>query len=157
MSVRRVLYATTIDSEIKTQLRIVSFKKANNQGKKSKVYFVQFASQADAEAAARKCRRLGTMTLKEYEPHCTGNKSIVPKFQFTAEQLAILSQPPPPPPAERSTQPIVKVRHLSSQLAPNSTVVRSLLDSLQSCLTVIETAERSADRIRRAHSKHRKQ
>jgi hypothetical protein len=129
MSVRRVLYASQIDHELQAQLRIVTFKKANSRGKKNKVFFVEFASQADAEAAARKCRRLGNMTLKEYQPLAT----------------------------ETSTEPRLKVRHVSSQLAPNSTVVRSLVDSLQSCLAVMETVRKSADRIRVLNSEYLRQ
>ena len=159
MSVRRVLYASKVDRELQAQLRIVTFKKANSRGKKNnKVYFVEFASQADAEAAGRRCRRLGNMTLKEYQPHCTENKSTLPILQ---------SQPPPPtttttttttpPPVEPSTQPRLKVRHVSSQLAPNSPVVRTLVDSLQSCLAVIENVQKTADRIRGLHSEQMKQ
>lgn len=114
MTVRRVLYTSKMDAELREQLRIVSFKKAKKHDRGSKVYYVEFVTQADALAAANKCRRLGNMTLKEYQP----------------------------------PTPVPKVRHVSSQLPPNSPIVCSLTDALRSCLSVLETSRKSMDALR---------
>ena len=117
MTVRRVLYSSKMDAELQEQLHIVSFTKAKKHDRDSKVYYVEFVTQADADAAAKKCRRLGNMTLKEYQP-----RTAVPK-----------------------------VRHVSSQLPPNSPIVSALIDALRSCLSVVETARKSMDSLRRVN------
>lgn len=157
MTVRRVLYALKLDQDTKAKLKIVSFKKVDSKGKKSNVYFVEFATLADAELAAKQCRRLGHMTLKEYLPHSmqqTSEKKSAPTesiSQLTDKPRSILS-PQLPPAFRKASEQIPGVRHVSSELAPNSTMVRTLMDVLRSCLAVIETAQKSADRIRTTHS-----
>jgi hypothetical protein len=120
MTVRRVLYSSKMDADLREQLHIVSFKKAKKHDRESKVYYVEFVTQADADAAAKKCRRLGNMTLKEYQPR------------------------PAMPPAQPTTASVPKVRHVSSQLC-------TIIDALRSCLSVVETARKSMDNLRRVN------
>jgi hypothetical protein len=127
MTVRRVLYSSKMDADLREQLHIVSFKKAKKHDRESKVYYVEFVTQADADAAAKKCRRLGNMTLKEYQPR------------------------PAMPQAQPTTVSVPKVRHVSSQLPPNSPIVCTIIDALRSCLAVVETARKSMDNLRRVN------
>jgi hypothetical protein len=157
MTVRRVLYALQLNQETKTKLKIVSFKKVNSKGRKSNVYFVEFATLADAELAAKQCRRLGHMTLKEYLPHSaheTSTKQSAPSESIphlTDKPPTILSSLSTPTAFRKANERIPSVRHVSSELAPNSSMVRTLMDVLRSCLTVIETAQKSAERTRTPH------
>jgi hypothetical protein len=133
MNVRCVLYAPKLDAAMRTRLRIVSYKKTRNNRGTGNVYFVQFAARADADMAARKCRRFGGMTLKE-------DMSVTKNTTATCEISAL-----------RPTSNVVpKVRHVSSHLAPNSLVIRTLLDGLRTCLTVIETAHETANSVRQS-------
>ena len=131
MNVRCVLYAAKLDAAMRTRLRIVSYKKTRNNRGTGNVYFVQFAARADADVAARKCRRFGGMTLKE-------DMSVA---KNTPAATCTIS-------AQRPTSNVVPtVRHVSSHLAPNSPVIRTLLDGLRTCLTVMETAHSTANSV----------
>lgn len=124
MNVRCVLYAPKLEAAMRTRLRIVAYKKTRNNRGTGNVYFVQFATRADADMAARKCRRFGGMTLKD-------------------ETLPIM----------KNTNSAPQVRHVSSHLAPNSPVIRTLLDGLRTCLAVMETAHDTANSVRQSDSK----
>ena len=62
MKYQRVLYTNELTAEIRSRLRIVSYKKRRSL--KNNVYFVSFASDADVKIADRSVKRLRNVTLK---------------------------------------------------------------------------------------------